>query len=48
MSQQGFTQHPEALTLARLGGRDVAPTGHMVTETLIRGMHAYWQKVMAE
>ena len=48
MSQQGFSQHPDATTVSRLGGRDVAPTDHMVTETLIRGMHAYWQKVMAE
>ena len=47
MSQQGFSQHPDARTVARLGGTEVAPTDHMVTETLIRGMHAYWQKVMA-
>lgn len=48
LSQQGFAQHPDALTVSRLGGRDVAPTDHMVTETLIRGMHAYWHSVMAE
>ncbi|MEI7447047.1 MAG: aromatic ring-hydroxylating dioxygenase subunit alpha [Burkholderiales bacterium] len=48
MSQQGFAQHPDARTVSRLGGLDVAPTDHMVTETLIRGMHAYWQKVIAE
>jgi salicylate 5-hydroxylase large subunit len=46
MSQQGFAQHPDAQTISRLGGREVAPTDHMVTETLIRGMHAYWQRVM--
>jgi salicylate 5-hydroxylase large subunit len=46
MSQQGFAQHPDAQTISRLGGREVAPTDHMVTETLLRGMHAYWQRVM--
>jgi salicylate 5-hydroxylase large subunit len=46
MSQQGFAQDPQGLTISRLGGRDVAPTDHMVTETLIRGMHAYWHRVM--
>jgi len=48
MSQQGFAQDPGASTVSRLGGTGVGPTDHMVTETLIRGMHAYWQKVMAE
>jgi len=47
MSQQGFVQHPDARTLSRLGGREIGPADHMVTETLIRGMHAYWQRVMA-
>jgi salicylate 5-hydroxylase large subunit len=46
MSQQGFAQHPDARTISRLGGREIGPTDHMVTETLIRGMHAYWQRVM--
>jgi salicylate 5-hydroxylase large subunit len=48
MSQQGFAQDPGAATVSRLGGTGVGPTDHMVTETLIRGMHVYWQKVMAE
>jgi salicylate 5-hydroxylase large subunit len=47
MSQQGFAQDPSGRTVSRLGGRDVGPTDHMVTETLIRGMHAYWHKVMS-
>ena len=47
MSQQGFTQHPGASTVSRLGGLEIGPTDHMVTETLIRGMHAYWHRVMA-
>jgi salicylate 5-hydroxylase large subunit len=46
MSQQGFTQHPQYQTISELGGREVGDTDHMVTETLIRGMHAYWRKVM--
>jgi salicylate 5-hydroxylase large subunit len=33
-------------TLAELGGREVGDTEHMVTETLIRGMYAYWREVM--
>ena len=48
MSQQGLGQHPGAFTVSRLGGTGVGPTDHMVTETLIRGMHAYWQRVMGE
>jgi salicylate 5-hydroxylase large subunit len=47
MSQDGFVQDPENATLAELGGREVAPTDHMVTETLIRGMYRYYRQVMA-
>ena len=46
-SQLGFEQKPEHRTLVELGGREVADTDHMVTETLIRGMYDYWRKVMA-
>lgn len=45
-SQEGFRSKPFHRTLAELGGRDVADTPHMVTETLIRGMYAYWRRVM--
>lgn len=45
-SQQGFEQKPYHRTLAELGGREVGDTDHMVTETLIRGMYAYWREVM--
>ena len=45
-SQQGFHQDPANTTLAELGGRDVADTDHMVTETLIRGMYRYYREVM--
>ena len=55
-SQQGFTQqrsdgNVKGATLCELDGvgtDNTAPTEHMVTETLIRRMYAYWQKVMAE
>ncbi|MDR7095709.1 aromatic ring-hydroxylating dioxygenase subunit alpha [Hydrogenophaga laconesensis] len=50
-SQDGFKQWgEEGATLVELGGRedDVGqpPTEHMVTETLIRSMYAYWKKAM--
>jgi len=47
-SQQGFDQKPEHRTLVEMGGRDIADSEHMVTETLIRGMYAYWRQVMEE
>jgi salicylate 5-hydroxylase large subunit len=48
-SQQGFAQHGwGGETVCELGGRDVAPAEHMVTETLIRGMYAYWRRVMGK
>ena len=46
-SQDGFRQDGDFSTLCELGGTDVAPADHMVTETLIRGMYRYWRKVMA-
>ncbi|MEP7208565.1 MAG: aromatic ring-hydroxylating dioxygenase subunit alpha [Casimicrobiaceae bacterium] len=45
-SQRGFEQKPFHRSLAELGGRDVADSDHMVTETLIRGMYRYWRRVM--
>jgi salicylate 5-hydroxylase large subunit len=45
-AQQGLSQSPDSLVLAELDGRGVAPTPHMVTETLIRGMYGYWRSVM--
>lgn len=44
--QRAFAAHPQARTVSELDGRDVKPTEHMVTETLIRGMHGYWREVM--
>jgi salicylate 5-hydroxylase large subunit len=45
-SQEGFEQKPFHRTVVELGGREVADSGHMVTETLIRGMYDYWRRVM--
>ncbi|AOY96049.1 salicylate hydroxylase [Cupriavidus sp. USMAA2-4] len=45
-SQEGFAQKPWHRTVAELGGRDTAEADHMVTETLIRSMYAYWRRVM--
>ena len=41
---------PDATTRTwlRATGAEVGDTEHMVTETLIRGMYAYWRKVMGE
>ena len=46
-SQAGFKQAGNnGETLCELGGTGVEATEHMVTETLIRSMYAYWKKVM--
>ena len=47
LSQRGFRQWGEdGESLCELGGTGTEPAEHMVTETLIRGMYAYWRKVM--
>ncbi len=46
LSQAGFRQKPGATTFAELDGRGTGGADHMVTETLIRGMYAYWRRVM--
>ena len=46
MSQQGFGPVPDKAALVTMGGREIAPTDHMVTETAIRGMYRYWREVM--
>lgn len=45
-SQEGFEQSPSKHTVIEMGGHEIGNTEHMVTETLIRGMYAYWRKVM--
>ncbi len=52
LSQDGFRQwggggDDSGATLCELGGTGTEMTEHMVTETLIRSMYAYWRKVMA-
>jgi salicylate 5-hydroxylase large subunit len=46
MQQQGFSQDPGYRTMSELGGREIGPTDHMVTETLIRGLYRYYRGVM--
>lgn len=46
MCQQGFAPSPDEEALVTMGGHDIAPTDHMVTETAIRGMYRYWREVM--
>ena len=46
-SQQNFKADDSQHTLVELGGREVGDTEHQVTETLIRGMYAYWRRMMA-
>jgi salicylate 5-hydroxylase large subunit len=45
-SQQGFTASPDEAAYVQMGGRDVAPTDHMVTEAAIRAMYQYWREAM--
>ena len=46
-SQSGFKQAGDAgSTLCELGGTGTGGAEHMVTETLIRSMYAYWRTVM--
>jgi salicylate 5-hydroxylase large subunit len=46
-SQDGFAQWGEGgSTLCELDGTGTGGAEHMVTETLIRSMYAYWRKVM--
>jgi salicylate 5-hydroxylase large subunit len=47
LSQDGFRQWGDGgETLCELGGTGTEATEHMVTETLIRSMYAYWKKVV--
>ena len=46
-SQDGFRQALGGSTLCELDGLGTGGAEHMVTETLIRSMYAYWRKVMA-
>lgn len=45
-SQDGLGVFDDAETLVEMGGREIGNTDHMVTETAIRGMYAYYREVM--
>jgi salicylate 5-hydroxylase large subunit len=47
-SQEGFDQKPNHRTLAELGGVGHEDIDHMVSEGMIRGMYAYWRKIMEQ
>lgn len=44
--QDSFASDPTRSTLAEQGGRDWSPSNHVITENVLRGMYAYWRKVM--
>ncbi len=45
-AHQGLTSAAAGEAIIAMGGREVADTDHMVTETAIRGMYLYWRKAM--
>jgi salicylate 5-hydroxylase large subunit len=46
-AQQSFERQPMGHVVNELGGRGVAEhTDHTVSEALVRGMHAYWRRIM--
>ena len=45
-SQQGMSPSEDEEMLVTMGGREIANTDHMVTETAIRGMYRYWRGAM--
>jgi salicylate 5-hydroxylase large subunit len=44
--QESFEQDLGRSTIAEQGGRDWAPSNHVITENVLRGMYAYWRKIM--
>ncbi|MFM0643896.1 Rieske 2Fe-2S domain-containing protein [Paraburkholderia bryophila] len=47
--QQAFAANSSGSTVSLLDGQGAEEyTGHMVTETLVRGMYDYWRRVMEE
>jgi salicylate 5-hydroxylase large subunit len=46
LSQDGFMQSGGGNTVCELDGTGTGGAPHNVTETLIRGMYAYYRKVM--
>jgi salicylate 5-hydroxylase large subunit len=46
LMQAGLEGNDERLGIVEMGGRDVADTAHMVTETAIRGFYQHYRSVM--
>ena len=46
VDQESFEQEPTRSTIAEQGGRDWGPSNHVITENVLRGMYAYWRKIM--
>jgi salicylate 5-hydroxylase large subunit len=44
--QQAYSANGAARTVSEMDGMEVKNTDHNVTETLIRGMYAYWRKTL--
>lgn len=44
--QMGYRRDEAGITLAEQNGREVGGTDHTITEGLIRGMYAYWRRIM--
>ncbi len=45
-SQQGASEYPHRQAVLEMGGKDVAPQDHMVTEVLIRAFYKYYREAM--
>lgn len=45
-SHAGLSPAPDAAAVLELGGREVADTPHMITETAIRGFYRHYREVM--
>jgi salicylate 5-hydroxylase large subunit len=45
--QQGLRDDEAFEALNAFGGREIGDVNHFNSETLVRGMHAYWRRVMA-
>lgn len=45
-SQLGATEYPHRSAVIEMGGKDIEPQDHMVTEVLIRAFYDYYRKAM--
>jgi len=44
--QESYERDSSRSTLAEQGGRDWSGSNHVITENVLRGMYAYWRKIM--